>query len=84
MCRANEALRRARKMAAITSGLKKAITKIYARAAELRQWFDVVVDHKIPLARGGSHSPDNLQIIYAKENARKGTRLDYVPSVVFA
>jgi 5-methylcytosine-specific restriction endonuclease McrA len=60
-----------------------AIRKIYARAAQLRQWFDVVVDHKIPLSKGGEHEPSNLQIIYAFENLRKHARSDYVPSVSF-
>lgn len=60
------------------------IAQVYARAKELRQWFDVVVDHRLPLSKGGPHSSDNLQIIYRKENSSKGNRLDYVPSVVFA
>jgi 5-methylcytosine-specific restriction endonuclease McrA len=60
-----------------------AIEKVYARAQELRQWFDVVVDHIVPLAKGGAHSPENLQIIYAFENERKGARLDYKPRVIF-
>lgn len=57
--------------------------RIYARAAELRQWFDVVVDHIIPLAKGGVHTANNLQIIYRKENAMKGISLSYRPVVVF-
>jgi hypothetical protein len=32
------------------------------------------VDHIIPLARGGKHHPDNLQILSATENRRKGAR----------
>lgn len=59
------------------------IQKIYLRAAELRQWFDVVVDHAIPLAKGGLHHPNNLQIIYDHENRKKGCRLDFKPSVIF-
>lgn len=60
------------------------IQKIYRRAEILRQWFDVVVDHIIPLARGGTHSsPGNLQIIYRKENNQKGAKLDFSPSVIF-
>ena len=77
------AKRRAQKYKA-TCGDPKAIAKIIARAQELRQWFDVVVDHKIPLCKGGTHSPDNLQIIYARENAEKGSRLDYTPTVIFS
>lgn len=61
-----------------------ALAAVYARPRELRQWFDVVVDHIIPLAKGGAHAASNLQIIYRKDNGRKGVRLDYIPAVVFA
>ncbi len=64
-------------------GSNSAILKIYKRCLSLRRWFDVVVDHIIPLAKGGAHSAANLQIIYRKENCEKGIRLDYRPSVVF-
>ena len=33
------------------------------------------VDHIIPLAKGGQHHPDNLQVISASENVRKGTKV---------
>ena len=33
------------------------------------------VDHIVPLAKGGSHHQDNLQIISARENLEKGVRL---------
>jgi 5-methylcytosine-specific restriction endonuclease McrA len=65
-------------------GDRKAISAIYARARDLRRWFNVVVDHVIPLAKGGAHAASNLQIIYRSENESKGFRLDYSPSVVFA
>ena len=62
----------------------RAIVKIYDRAAQWREWgFDVVVDHVIPLARGGKHSSDNLQIIYRTENRTKGAKLNYHTQVVF-
>lgn len=67
----------------VTVGNLAEIAKVYARAKELRQWFDVDVDHIIPMSRGGAHSAENLQIIYAKENSQKNNRLDYVPTVVF-
>ncbi len=60
-----------------------AIKKIYARAAALRQWFDVVVDHKVPLAKGGAHASKNLQIIYRAENQQKGSSLTFQPTVIF-
>ena len=33
------------------------------------------VDHRIPLKHGGLHHPDNLWVITAEENMRKGARL---------
>jgi 5-methylcytosine-specific restriction endonuclease McrA len=75
--------RRNARMRGLYCGDQRAIRKIYERAAELRQWFDVVVDHIRPLAKGGAHSADNLQIIYRLENCSKGTRLDFCPSVIF-
>jgi 5-methylcytosine-specific restriction endonuclease McrA len=33
------------------------------------------VDHIIPLAKGGAHLPENLQILPAEENLRKGAKL---------
>lgn len=36
------------------------------------------VDHVIPLAKGGSHSPCNLQVITSVANMRKHARLEYV------
>jgi hypothetical protein len=72
----------------IKAGMKgrgwiKAMEHIYERARELSQWFDVVVDHIIPIAKGGLHTADNLQIIYRFENAKKAASLSYKPSVVF-
>lgn len=75
--------RRARLMKSTITKNLKAIERIYARALELRKWFDVCVDHIVPLAKGGSHCPSNLQIIYKSENLVKATRLDYKPRVIF-
>lgn len=33
------------------------------------------VDHRIPLSKGGKHHPDNLWVIPAVENLRKGAKL---------
>jgi hypothetical protein len=59
------------------------IAKVYERARWWRQWFDVVVDHRIPLACNGTHEAGNLQIIYKSENSKKGARLGYTPKVIF-
>jgi 5-methylcytosine-specific restriction endonuclease McrA len=72
----------ARKIKAIL-GDQELVARVYARATELRRWFDVEVDHIVALVNGGAHSADNLQIIYAQENRIKGARLNYQPSAVF-
>lgn len=79
-----EMMRQAKKKSLTVPGTEKKILEIYEFAAWLRQWFDVCVDHIIPLAHGGMHHPSNLQIIYSSENRRKGVKwLDYKPTVVF-
>jgi HNH endonuclease len=80
--RANTVAYKARKRLATIGDLTD-MAKIYERAEELRQWFDVVVDHIIPWAKGGTHEASNLQIIYASENRRKYDKLDYKPRVIF-
>jgi 5-methylcytosine-specific restriction endonuclease McrA len=37
--------------------------------------FDIQYDHVIPVARGGSNEVDNLQILCATCNRKKGTSL---------
>lgn len=82
--RASSMARHAKKMGAVPNGTDmREINKIYTRAHELKQWFNVEVDHIIPLSKGGLHCPDNLQIIYRSENCRKNNRVDYSPSVIF-
>jgi hypothetical protein len=74
---------RARKLGSAI-GCQKTVARIYAACAKLRKrGLDVSVDHIIPLAKGGSHSADNLQIIYSAQNSGKGAHLDYHASVVF-
>jgi 5-methylcytosine-specific restriction endonuclease McrA len=36
------------------------------------------VDHVIPLARGGKHHPDNLQLLTAAANRRKGCKISAI------
>jgi hypothetical protein len=33
------------------------------------------IDHIVPLSRGGSHAPDNIQILHRDVNAAKGTMM---------
>lgn len=78
----NTARRRAIKRNAQVNDLV-AISKVYARCEELRKWFDVVVDHIVPLSRKGMHCADNLQIIYRSDNGKKHAKLNYKPKVIF-
>lgn len=50
------------------------IEEIYRRRDVVSEWTGLTyeVDHIIPLARGGRHHPDNLQLLTASENRRKG------------
>lgn len=70
----HEAVRRARKRTTQVDNDPR-ITALYEIAAWLRsQGDDVHVDHIRPLARGGTHTYENLQILTAQENMRKGAR----------
>jgi 5-methylcytosine-specific restriction endonuclease McrA len=81
--RSVKAALQAKRRAHFVGRMSPAIHKIYARATELRQWFDVVVDHIVPLSKGGLHLPENLQLIYRSENNRKHNSDSYQPTVVF-
>jgi 5-methylcytosine-specific restriction endonuclease McrA len=40
---------------------------------------DFHVDHIVPIARGGSNTAGNIQVVHAKCNLRKGAKLQYFP-----
>ncbi len=53
------------------------VQQIYEQRDRLNQvagFIQYHVDHVIPLAKGGQHHPDNLQVISANENVRKGAK----------
>jgi 5-methylcytosine-specific restriction endonuclease McrA len=58
---------------------KKRIQEIYQKAKELSAATGIKhhVDHIIPLSKGGTHHPDNLQILTEDQNTHKGTRMAY-------
>lgn len=53
------------------------ILSIYKECAKITEETGVPhhVDHIIPISKGGPHHPDNLQILTATENIRKGNKL---------
>lgn len=53
------------------------IADIYRRRDLVSEWTGLTyeVDHIVPLARGGKHHPDNLQLLTAAENRRKGASM---------
>ena len=58
------------------------IQQIYEQRDKLNQkagFIQYHVDHITPLAKGGWHHPDNLQVISASDNVRKGAKL--VPEI---
>lgn len=76
---AKQAVRRARKKAAstaLTNEERATISEIYRQCKLMTQLTgqQYHVDHKIALSRGGKHHPDNLQLLTATENIKKGTK----------
>lgn len=71
---------RARKRGAVTvsDNCRKAIIETFYEAARrISAWTGIImhVDHIIPLARGGSHTPANLQILPRRHNSAKKHRM---------
>lgn len=74
--RIRDAMRRGAYPRDLTSTEKQAIHALYERAKSLTKETGIPhhVDHIKPLAAGGEHHPDNLQILTAEENLRKGSK----------
>ena len=53
--------------------------KIYeeARKLSIQTGISHHVDHIIPLAQGGTHHPDNLQVLTSTQNTQKGIKIMY-------
>lgn len=63
--------------AELTAQQREEITAIYAEAERLTQETGIPheVDHIHPLSKGGTHTPDNLQVLTQSENRSKGARV---------
>jgi hypothetical protein len=72
--------RRALKRSAVveTSNMEE-IKKFYLLAEKLTNLFGekYCVDHIMPLAKGGKHHQDNLQVITLSDNSRKGAKYPF-------
>ena len=72
--RRRDAMRRGAFPRDLTPSEKRKIGQIYAEARRLTKETGIEhhVDHIKPLAAGGEHHPDNLRVITAEENLKKG------------
>lgn len=61
----------------LTAEEQRQIEQLYWLAKDLKavSGEDYHVDHIIPLARGGLHHPDNLQVLPADLNLKKGAKI---------
>ena len=61
----------------LTSEEQERILLIYKECAKITEKTGILhhVDHIHPISKGGKHHPDNLQILTATENIRKGNKL---------
>lgn len=63
-------------MVSLSPDEMKRVDTMYANCKRLESEYGLEfhVDHKTPIALGGQHHPDNLQIKTAEYNLRKGSR----------
>lgn len=75
----DNAVRRARKLSLtpiLSTEERASILAIYAKSRALTELSGepYQVDHIEPLAKGGLHHPDNLQILRRSDNCKKGAK----------
>lgn len=76
--RLRDAMRRGAYPQDLTQADRDAIAAIYTEARKLTRETGIEhhVDHIKPLVAGGTHHPNNLQILTAEENLKKGAKWD--------
>jgi hypothetical protein len=59
---------------------KKIILSIYESATRIANCLGILyhVDHIIPLSKGGTHTPSNVQVLPASINLKKKDKVDFV------
>lgn len=63
-----------RRRRATTEEMAEVFRRYGHRCIKCNTEYDLTVDHKIPLAKGGDWSMDNLQLLCRKCNSSKGAR----------
>lgn len=73
-----DAIKRGAFKESLTKQEKNRIATIYAKSRKLTKETGIQhhVDHIKPLAAGGRHHPDNLQILTADQNLKKGSKYE--------
>ena len=76
-------VRRAGTSVALTPHQQHQVNQIYLlmRRLTLATGTQYHVDHYIPVTKGGSHAPENLWVIPAEQNKRKGSKLPVMATV---
>lgn len=74
---AQQGRRRELKKTPLTLEERRRIRAVFRLRDLVSEWTGLPyeVDHIVPLARGGKHHPDNLQLLTAAENRKKAARM---------
>jgi len=70
-------VKKIKQISTLTAAEQAQVAEIYKRCRELSESTGIAhhVDHIIPVSKGGEHHPDNLQILTAEQNLKKGARI---------
>ena len=70
-------VKKIKQLSTLTVAEQAQVAEIYKRCRELSESTGIAhhVDHIIPVSKEGEHHPDNLQILTATENLKKGSKI---------